>query len=163
MQTLKEIVRELNLKRNQTLEQMGEVIGLAAQAGKLISEARVEGKDIGILLKSAGLTDEQGKKLERVNAHQHKLSTGESSVVRQIMLWAEMLPDPIATSIASVPKPFMWPLIKVSQWFSNRSKHQAWTMETKTEFIQYAEPIALKYIEIKNSAPKAFLQNEVQG
>lgn len=153
MQTLKEIVRQLNIKRNQTLEQMGEVIGLAGQAGKLIIEARAEGKDIGRLLESAGLTDEQGKKLERVHAHQHKLSKAEPGVVRQVMLWAEMLPDPIATSIASEPKPFMWPLIKVSQWFSNRSKHQAWTQETRAEFIQYAEPIALKYLEIKNSAP----------
>jgi len=46
----------------------------------------------------------------------------------------------------------MWPLIKVSQWFANRSKHQAWSKETKQEFMRYAEPIAIKYREIKEAA-----------
>lgn len=149
MQKLKEIVKQLNSKRNQTLEAMGEVIGLAADAGSIISKARAEGQDMAKLLDQVGLTDEQGKRLERVHSHRHKLSQGEPGVVRQVMLWAEMLPDPITTSVPSEPKPFMWPLIKVSQWFNNRSKHQAWSQETKTEFLQYAKPIAVKYLEIK--------------
>jgi hypothetical protein len=152
MQTLKQVVKELANKRQHTLEAVGEVIGIAAKAGVIIAEARASGQDIAKLLDTAGLTDEQGKRLERVAAHQHKLSTGEPSVVRQVMLWAEMLPDPITTSVPSERKPFMWPLIKVSQWFANRSKHQAWSKETKQEFMRYAEPIAIKYREIKEAA-----------
>jgi len=151
MQTLKQIVKELNKKREDTLQAVGEVIGLAADAGAMIAQARSDGKDVAELLGAAGLTDEQGKRLERVAANRHKLKTGEPAVVRQVMLWAEMLPDPITVSVASERKPFLWPIIKVSQWLSNRSKHQAWNQQTKAEFVRYAEPIALKYREIKEA------------
>jgi hypothetical protein len=120
MQELKEVIKKLNKKRTETLEQMGEVIGLAAQAGAIISSARAKGDDVRKLLESADLTDEQGKRLERVAAHQKKLQDGDPTALRQFMLWTEMLPDPITTSVPSERKPFFFPLIKVSQWFLNR-------------------------------------------
>lgn len=148
MQELKEIIKKLNKKRTETLEQMGEVIGLAAKAGSIISNARAKGMNIREVLQSADLTDEQGKRLERVAAHQKKLQDGDPTALRQIMLWTEMLPDPITTSVPSERKPFFFPLIKVSQWFINRSKPEAWTPDMRTEFIRYAEPIAKKYTEL---------------
>lgn len=148
MQELKEVIKKLNKRRTETLEQMGEVIGLAAQAGAIISSARAEGQNMPELLDGAGLTDEQGKRLERVAAHQRKLQDGDPTALRQIMLWTEMLPDPITTSVPSERKPFFFPLIKVSQWFINRSKPEAWTSDMRTEFIRYAEPIAKKYTEL---------------
>ena len=149
MQKLKEVINKLNKRRTETLEQMGEVIGLAAQAGAIISSARANGENVAALLESVELTDEQGKRLERVALHQKKLQDGDPTVLRQIMLWTEMLPDPITTSVPSERKPFFFPLIKVSQWFTNRSKPEAWTSDMRTEFIRYAEPIAKKYIEIR--------------
>jgi hypothetical protein len=83
-----------------------------------------------------------------VAAHQKKLQDGDPTALRQIMLWTEMLPDPITTSVPSERKPFFFPLIKVSQWFINRSKPEAWTPDMRTEFIRYAEPIAKKYTEL---------------
>ena len=148
MQELKEVIKKLNKRRSETLEQMGEVIGLAAQAGAIISNARSKGEDVPALLESADLTDEQGKRLERVASHQKKLQDGDPTALRQIMLWTEMLPDPITTSVPSERKPFFFPLIKVSQWFINRSKPEAWTPDMRTEFIRYAEPIAKKYTEL---------------
>ena len=86
MQTLKQIIKELNTRREETLEAVGEVISLAAKAGNIIGQARSNGEDVGKLLDAAGLTDEQGKRLERVAAHQHKLASGEPGLVRQVML-----------------------------------------------------------------------------
>ena len=46
MQELKEVIKKLNKRRTETLEQMGEVIGLAAQAGAIISSARAKGQNM---------------------------------------------------------------------------------------------------------------------
>jgi hypothetical protein len=146
---LKQIVKELNKRREETLQAVGEVIGLAAKAGNVIGQARGGGEDIGKLLESVGLTDEQGKRLERVAAHQHKLPGGEPGVVRQIMLWAEMLPDPIATSTPTEPKPFLSPVIRVAQWLSNRGmKFIRQDSELRGQFCREAEPIVRAYEEL---------------
>jgi len=153
MQTLKQIVKELNTRREKTLEAVGEVISLAAKAGSIIGQARSNGEDVGKLLDSAGLTDEQGKRLERVAAHQHKLASGEPGVVRQVMLWAEMLPDPIATSTPTEPKPFLWPVIKVSQWLSNKGMRYVKQDEAlREQFLAEAQPIVRAYKELGGHA-----------
>ena len=148
MQELKEVIKKLNRQRTETIEQMGKVFGLAAEAGSIIASARARGDDVRALLDSAELTEEQGKRLERVHKHQEALESGNPHILRQFMLWTEMAPDPITVSLPSEKKPFFFPLIKVSQWFQNRSKHEAWTSDMRTEFIRYAEPIAKKYVEI---------------
>ena len=153
MQTLKQIVKELNARREQTLEAVGEVISLAAKAGSIIGKARSNGEDVGKLLDAAGLTDEQGKRLERVAAHQHKLASGEPGLVRQVMLWAEMLPDPIATSTPTEPKPFLWPVIKVSQWLSNKGmRYVKQDADLKEQFLREAQPIVRAYKELGGHA-----------
>jgi hypothetical protein len=153
MQTLKQIVKELNTRREETLEAVGEVISLAAKAGSIIGQARSNGEDVGKLLDAAGLTDEQGKRLERVAAHQHKLASGEPGLVRQVMLWAEMLPDPIATSTPTEPKPFLWPVIKVSQWLSNKGmRYVKQDADLKEQFLREAQPIVRAYKELGGHA-----------
>lgn len=153
MQTLKQIVKELNARREQTLEAVGEVISLAAKAGSIIGQARSNGEDVGKLLDAAGLTDEQGKRLERVAAHQHKLASGEPGLVRQVMLWAEMLPDPIVTSTPTEPKPFLWPVIKVSQWLSNKGmRYVKQDADLKEQFLREAQPIVRAYKELGGHA-----------
>ena len=149
MQTLKQIIKELNTRREETLEAVGEVISLAAKAGNIIGQARSNGEDVGKLLDAAGLTDEQGKRLERVAAHQHKLASGEPGLVRQVMLWAEMLPDPIATSTPTEPKPFLWQVIKVSQWLSNKGmRYVKQDADLKEQFLREAQPIVRAYKEL---------------
>lgn len=153
MQTLKQIVKELNTKREETLTAVGEVISLAAMAGSVIAKARSNGDNLGKLLESAGLTDEQGKRLERVAAHQHKLASGEPGVVRQIMLWAEMLPDPITTSEPGEPKPFLSPVIRVAQWVSNRGlRYIKADDDLRRQFLREAQPIVAAYKELGGDA-----------
>lgn len=149
MQTLKAVIKELNKKREDALAQVGEVIGLAAKAGQIIGQARSNGDDVAKLIDAAGLTDEQAKRYERVAAHQHKLNSGEPGVVRQIMLWAEMLPDPITNSEPSEPKPFLTPVIKVAQWVTNRGmKFIKQDPELTRQFVREAKPIVDAYEEL---------------
>ena len=149
MQTLKAVIRELNKKREDALAQVGEVIGLAAKAGQIIGQARADGDDVAKLVEQAGLTDEQAKRYERVAAHQHRLNSGEPGVIRQLLLWSEMLPDPITTSTPSEPKPFLWPVIKVGQWVANKGlRYIKADAEMRKQFLREAKPIVDAYEEL---------------
>ena len=149
MQTLKAVIKELNKKREDALAQVGEVIGLAAKAGQIIGQARSDGDDVANLIRLAGITDEQAKRYERVAAHQHKLNSGEPGVIRQLLLWSEMLPDPIATSTPSEPKPFLWPVIKVGQWVANKGlRYIKADAEMRKQFLREAKPIVDAYEEL---------------
>ena len=149
MQTLKAVIKELNKKREDALAQVGEVIGLAAKAGQIIGQARADGDDVAKLVEQAGLTDEQAKRYERVAAHQHRLNSGEPGVIRQLLLWSEMLPDPITTSTPSEPKPFLWPVIKVGQWVANKGlRYIKADAEMRKQFLREAKPIVDAYEEL---------------
>jgi hypothetical protein len=146
---LKKAVKELNTKRENTLTAIGEVISLAAHAGSIIGAARAQGDDMAKLLSAAGLTDEQGKRLERVAAHQHKLASGDPSAFRQIMLWSEMMPDPITTSTPTESKPFLFPVIRFAQWLSNKGiKYVRQDDRLRDQFLTEAEPIVRAYREL---------------
>ena len=149
MQTLKAVIKELNKKREDALAQVGEVIGLAAKAGQIIGQTRSDGDDVAKLVEQAGLTDEQAKRYERVAAHQHRLNSGEPGVIRQLLLWSEMLPDPITTSEPSEPKPFLWPVIKVGQWVANKGlRYIKADAEMRRQFLREAKPIVDAYEEL---------------
>ena len=150
---LKEVIKQLEKQRKEAIECVADTINLTAQAGVLITKARANGENMDDLFDSVGITGEQAKRYEKVSMFQHKLGSGDPALVRQVMLFSELLPDPISNSVPSEPKPFFWPLIKFSQWFSNRSKHQAWSPDMSAEFMRYAEPIVLKYTEIKERSP----------
>ena len=124
-------------------------MGLAARAGQIIGQARADGQDVDKLVQSAGITDEQAKRYERVAAHQHKLASGEPGAVRQIFLWSEMLPDPIATSTPSEPKPFLQPVIRVAQWVANRGlRYIKQDADLRKQFLREAKPIVDAYEEL---------------
>ena len=149
MQTLKAVIKELNKKREDALAQVGEVIGLAAKAGNIISQARVDKQDLALLCEQAGITDEQAKRYERVAQHQHKLNSGESSVIRQLLLWSEMLPDPITTSEPGEPKPFMLKVIHAAQWVRARGmKFIRQDDDLREQFLREAKPIVEAYEEL---------------
>lgn len=149
MQKLKTVIKELNKKREDALAQVGEVIGLAATAGQIIAQARSDGQDVNQMIEDAGITDEQAKRYERVAAHQHKLNSGEPGLIRQLLLWSEMLPDPITTSTPSEPKPFLWPVIKVGQWVANKGlRHIKADTKLRDQFLREAEPIVAAYREL---------------
>jgi hypothetical protein len=153
MQTLKAVIKELNKKREDALAQVGEVIGLAAKAGNIIGQARADGEDVTKLIESAGITDEQAKRYERVAAHQHKLNSGEPGVIRQLLLWSEMLPDPITTSEPGEPKPFLSPVIRVAQWVHNRFiKYARQDDDIRNQFLREAKPIVVAYKELGGDA-----------
>jgi len=104
---------------------------------------------VGKLIEAAGITDEQAKRYERVAAHQHRLNSGEPGVIRQLLLWSEMLPDPITTSEPSEPKPFMTPVIKVAQWVANRGlRYIKQDPELRKQFLREAKPIVDAYEEV---------------
>ncbi len=144
------VINKLNETRDKAIELVGRTIALASDAGEIIAVARTEGKDVLALCEAAGITEEVGKRYEKVAATQKRLTNGDAdpSLLRQTYLRIGILPDPITMSEPSERKPFFFPLIKVSQWFINRSKPEAWTSDMRTEFIRYAEPIAKKYTEL---------------
>jgi len=147
---LKKAIKDLNQKRESTLESIGETISLAAKAGNIIASARSDGENISDLLKSVNLTDEQGKRLERVALHQHKLVNGDPGLVRQMLLWSEMLPDPIVSSTPTEQKPFLLPVIRVAQWLTSRGiKFIKQDSELRSQFMREAEPIVRAYEELK--------------
>jgi len=153
MQTLKQVIKELNKKREDALAQVGEVIGLAAKAGNIIGKARADGEDVTKLIEAAGITDEQAKRYERVAAHQHKLNSGEPGVIRQLLLWSEMLPDPITTSEPGEPKPFLSPVIRVAQWVANRGlRYIKQDAALRKQFLREAKPIVDAYQELEENA-----------
>ena len=153
MQTLKQVIKELNKKREDALAQVGEVIGLAAKAGNIIGQARADKQDVALLCEQAGITDEQAKRYERVAAHQHKLNSGEPGVIRQLLVWSEMLPDPITTSEPGEPKPFLSPVIRVAQWVANRGlRYIKQDDGLRKQFLREAQPIVAAYKELGGDA-----------
>ena len=128
---------------------MGEVIGLAAQAGNIIGQARADRKDLAVLCNEAGITDEEAKRYERVASHQHKIANGETGSIRQGYLWAGLLPDPITTSEPGEPKPFLSPVIRVAQWVANRGlRHIKADEDLRKQFLREAKPIVEAYEEL---------------
>jgi hypothetical protein len=149
---LKKTIKELNTKREDTLTAIGETIRLAAKAGSIIAVARAEGENMRKLLDYVGLTDEQGKRLERVYRHEHKLASGDPGAFRQIMLWSEMSPDPITTSVPTEPKSFLLPVIKFSQWLNNKCMKKVRQDERlRDQFLEEATPIVQAYKDLGGS------------
>lgn len=146
MQTLKEVVKELNRKREDTLEAIGEVIQLAATAGDLIGKHKDKGDDMAAVLGQAGITDEEGKRYVRVAVNRHKLADADPAIIRQMFLFSGMLPDPIVTSLPSAPKSETHRVIALSQWLSSGRGERLIlsTEERQREYVdQMAGPVRL--------------------
>ena len=142
MQTLKQLIPKLNTTRDKALELVGQTLGLAADAGDLISRAKAEGQDIEDVCKSAGITEHTANGYVRVATHRLKLKDSDPSNVRQQFLWAGLLPESISTSTPGEPRPFMDPIVRAAQWLANRGEKFIKTdSELKNKFLKEAEPI----------------------
>jgi len=142
MQTLKQLIPKLNTTRDKALELVGQTLGLAADAGDLISRAKAEGQDIDDVCKNAGITEHTANGYVRVATHRLKLKDSDPSNVRQQFLWAGLLPESISTSTPGEPRPFMDPIVRAAQWLANRGEKFIKTdSELKNKFLKEAEPI----------------------
>jgi len=157
---LKDVIKQLEKQRKEAIECVADTISLTAQAGMMISKARAQGENMDELFDSVGITNEQAKRYEKVSMYQHKLADGDPALVRQVMLFSELLPDPISSSVPSEPKPLLWQVIKFGQWLANRCKCQAWPLADCLEFVQLENQVLSKSIEVKERI--AFLQNKGQ-
>ena len=97
---LKSVIDKLNDTRDKAIELVGRTISLASDAGEIIAVARTEGKDVTAICEEAGITEEVGKRYEKVAATQRRLTSGDAdpSLMRQTYLRIGILPDPITTS-----------------------------------------------------------------
>ncbi len=149
---LKVLIDKLNHTRDKAIELVGQTIGLAADAGEVIAKARLDGQDVPQLCEEAGITEEVGKRYEKVAATQKRLSNGDTdpSLMRQTYLRIGMLPDPITLSEPSEPKHFLFPIMKASQWLVARgTKYINQDKNLREQFLSEAEPIVKMYNEIK--------------
>ena len=144
---LKKTVRQLEESRQEAVKSMAETISLAADAGDIILSARMEGLDVDGILEIAGLNGEEGRRLERVAKARPSLTNPEPGQLKQLALWAGILPDPIAST--SEPRPeahwLTYP-IKAAQWLARKSPQQ-WSEAQRTEFVREVRPIVDAWVE----------------
>ena len=146
------VINKLNETRDKAIELVGRTIALASDAGEIIAVARTEGKDVLALCEEAGITEEVGKRYEKVAATQKRLTNGDAdpSLMRQTYLRIGILPDPITMSEPSEPKHFLFPIMKARQWLASRgAKFIAQDKTLKEQFLAEAEPIVKAYNDLK--------------
>lgn len=149
------VINKLNETRDKAIELVGRTIALASDAGEIIAVARTEGKDVLALCEQAGITEEVGKRYEKVAATQKRLTNGDAdpSLMRQTYLRIGILPDPITMSEPSEPKHFLFPIMKARQWLASRgAKFIAQDKTLKEQFLAEAEPIVKAYNDLKGAA-----------
>ena len=149
------VINKLNETRDKAIELVGRTIALASDAGEIIAVARTEGKDVLALCEQAGITEEVGKRYEKVAATQKRLTNGDAdpSLMRQTYLRIGILPDPITMSEPSEPKHFLFPIMKARQWLASRgAKFIAQDKTLREQFLAEAEPIVKAYNDLKGVA-----------
>ena len=142
---LKKTVRQLEESRQEAVKTMAETISLAADAGDIILSARTEGLNVDGILEVAGLNGEEGRRLERVAKARPSLTNPEPGQLKQLALWAGILPDPIAST--SEPRPeahWLNYIFKAQQWVARKSP-ESWTEGQRAEFVREAKPIVEAY------------------
>jgi hypothetical protein len=143
---LQKTVKALEKAKENAIEQMGEAIGLAADAGDILLSARVEGLDLDTIQGVAGINGEQARRYERVAKARPSLQAPTPGGLKQLALWAGILPDPIETSNPKAEVAWHSYIIKARQWLARKSPAQ-WTEAQKTQFVDEAGPIVEAYKE----------------
>ena len=143
---LQKTVRLLDKAKQNAIEQMGEAIGLAADAGDLLLSARVEGLDLDTIQYVAGINGEQARRYERVAKARPSLQAPSPSGLKQLALWTGLLPDPIETSNPKAEQAWHSYIIKARQWLARKTPAQ-WTPAQRTQFLEEARPIVEAYKE----------------
>ena len=143
---LQKTVKQLEKAKENAIQQMGEAIGLAADAGDLLLSARVEGLDLDTIQEVAGINGEQARRYERVAKARPSLQAPSPSGLKQLALWTGLLPDPIETSNPKAEQAWHSYIIKARQWLARKSVTH-WTPAQKTQFLDEARPIVEAYKE----------------
>jgi len=151
---LQKTVRQLEKAKETAIEQMGVVIGLAADAGDILLSARTEGLDIDAIHTLAQINGEQGRRLERVAKARPSLQAPAPGQLKQLALWSGLLPDPIETSTPRAETAWHTYIVKARQWLARKNVTQ-WTANQKEQFLQEAKPIVDAYIEAGGEVEKA--------
>jgi hypothetical protein len=143
---LQKTVKALEKAKENAIEQMGEAIGLAADAGDILLSARVEGLDLDTIQGVAGINGEQARRYERVAKARPTLQAPTPGGLKQLALWAGILPDPIETSNPKAEVAWHSYIIKARQWLARKQIAQ-WTATQKTQFVEESRPIVEAYKE----------------
>jgi hypothetical protein len=143
---LKKTVRLLNESREEAVKSMAETISLAADAGDIILSARTEGLDVDGILEVAEINGEQGRRLERVAKARPSLSNPEPGQLKQLALWAGILPDPIENSAPKAESHWLGYVIKARQWITRKAPSQ-WSDAQRKEFVDEARPVVEAWVE----------------
>ena len=143
---LQKTVRQLEKAKENAIEQMGQAIGLAADAGDILLSARVEGLDLDTIQEVAGINGEQARRYERVAKARPSLQAPSPSGLKQLALWTGLLPDPIETSNPKAEQAWHSYIIKARQWLARKTPTQ-WTPAQRTQFVEEARPIVEAFVE----------------
>ena len=143
---LKKTIDKLERAKKEAIESMGGTISLAADAGDIILSAQQEQLDVDTIIALAGINGEQARRLERVAKNRPTLSAPNSTQLKQLALWAGVLPDPIETSIPKAEKLWHDYIVRARQWIASKSVKD-WSEKQRTEFIEEAKPIVEAYRE----------------
>ena len=143
---LQKTVRLLDKAKQNAIEQMGEAIGLAADAGDLLLSARVEGLNLDTIQEVAGINGEQARRYERVAKARPSLQAPSPSGLKQLALWTGLLPDPIETSNPKAEQAWHSYIIKARQWLARKTPNQ-WTPAQRQQFVDEARPIVDAFVE----------------
>ena len=143
---LQRTVKALEKGKETAIENMAQTIGLAADAGDILLSARREGLDIDAIQEVAGINGEMGRRFERVAKARPSLSAPAPGQLKQLALWAGILPDPIETSNPKAEVAWHSYIIKARQWLARKSPAQ-WTEAQRTQFVDEARPIVEAYKE----------------
>jgi len=152
MELLKTI-RLLDKAKENAIEQMGQAIGLAADAGDILLSARQEGLNIEIIQTHAQINGEQVRRYERVAKARPSLQAPSPSGLKQLALWTGLLPDPIETSTPKGESAWHSYMVKARQWLA-RKNVRLWSPSQKEQFLQEAKPIVEAYLEAGGEIPK---------
>ena len=143
---LQKTVRLLDKAKQNAIEQMGEAIGLAADAGDLLLSARVEGLDLDTIQEVAGINGEQARRYERVAKARPSLQAPTPGGLKQLALWTGLLPDPIETSNPKAEQAWHSYIIQARQGLARKTPTQ-WTPSQRTQFVEEARPIVEAFVE----------------
>jgi len=141
---LKKTIAKLEEAKAEAIKNMGGAISLAADAGDIILSAKAEGLELEVVFNVAGINGEQARRLERVAKNRPSLTTPNSTQLKQLALWAGVLPDPIETSIPKVGKLWHDYIVRARQWIASKSVKD-WSERQRQEFIEEAKPIVEAY------------------
>lgn len=143
---LQKTVAKLQEARERAIQDMAEAISLAADAGQLILSARSEGLDIDLVLKVAGINGEEARRLERVAKSKAVLTSPKPGELKQLCLWAGILPDPIEGSSPRPPSHWLAYIFKAKQWVARKTPSE-WTEAQKAEFVEETKPLVEAWVE----------------